>query len=188
VEDLTPTREPNEVMCRMNLDLDGILKVTAIEKRTGKSKYIIISNALKPINEAELTAAQERLKTLYSERSTDLEEAFAPNLQNDDYEQETCAIDVEDMESEDDMALASTDEILSEESFQRDPDLARLIQDAQSLITRSQQLLSEVHDEDKEEIISLHEQIKQGIAQQGKKSLIQAKQELEELLFFIEGK
>src|SRR5437660_10430323 len=36
VERLMPLDEPNEVMCRMNLDIDGILHVTAIEKRTGK--------------------------------------------------------------------------------------------------------------------------------------------------------
>ncbi len=48
VEDLTPTEEPNVVLCRMNLDLDGILHVTATEKRTGKSKHISIDSAPQP--------------------------------------------------------------------------------------------------------------------------------------------
>lgn len=36
VEGLTRTAEHNEVLCRMSLDLDGILKVSAIEKCTGQ--------------------------------------------------------------------------------------------------------------------------------------------------------
>ena len=32
IEGLRPTEEPNEVLCRMSLDVDGILHVTAIEK------------------------------------------------------------------------------------------------------------------------------------------------------------
>src|SRR2546425_2385920 len=50
VEGLTPTEEPNEVLCRMRLDLDGILEVTAVGKRTGKSKQITIANAVRARN------------------------------------------------------------------------------------------------------------------------------------------
>jgi molecular chaperone DnaK len=37
VEGLQPVAGPHIVLCRMRLDLDGILHVTAIEKRTGLS-------------------------------------------------------------------------------------------------------------------------------------------------------
>ena len=36
----------NEILCRMRLDLDGLLEVAAVEKRTGKSKQIAIANAI----------------------------------------------------------------------------------------------------------------------------------------------
>src|SRR5271166_1536775 len=48
-----PTQEPNEVLCRMSLDVDGILHVTAIEKETGKSKHISIARALREKSPAE---------------------------------------------------------------------------------------------------------------------------------------
>ena len=66
VEGLTETRDPNEVLCRMSLDVDGILRVTAIEKRTGKSKQITIQDALREKSEEEIAAARKRLEELFS--------------------------------------------------------------------------------------------------------------------------
>jgi molecular chaperone DnaK (HSP70) len=57
IRGLAEMEEPNEVHCRMRLDLDGILEVTAIEKGTGKSKNITISNARKPERLIPTTAA-----------------------------------------------------------------------------------------------------------------------------------
>ena len=188
IEDMTPTREPNEVMCRMNLDLDGILKVTAIEKRTGKSKYITISNALKPKSPEELASAQERLKNLYAERAADLEEAFAQNLQVDDPDQEALTAEAEVVDGDDDPDFNETDGNILEENLTRDPVQTKMFQEAQNLMTRSRRLLGEVHDEDKEEIINLHEQIEQALGRQDKESLSGSVAELKELLFFIEGK
>src|SRR5438874_5216805 len=68
VERLTPVDEPNEVMCRMNLDIDGILHVTAIEKLTGKSKQITITNALQARSDAEIANARKRIEDLYASR------------------------------------------------------------------------------------------------------------------------
>jgi molecular chaperone DnaK len=49
IEGLTGMEDPNEILCRMRLDLDGILEVAAVEKRSGKSKQITIGNALRSI-------------------------------------------------------------------------------------------------------------------------------------------
>ncbi|MBI3923962.1 MAG: Hsp70 family protein [Armatimonadetes bacterium] len=65
VEGLQPIAEANEVLCRMSLDLDGILHVTAVEKCTGLSREITISNALAIRSEEEMAAAAARLEELY---------------------------------------------------------------------------------------------------------------------------
>jgi molecular chaperone DnaK (HSP70) len=57
IRGLAEMEEPDEVHCRMRLNLDGILEVTAIEKGTGKSKNITISNARKPERLIPATAA-----------------------------------------------------------------------------------------------------------------------------------
>ena len=56
------------------------------------------------------------------------------------------------------------------------------------MLDRSRRLLGEVHDEDREELIDLHERIEQAIGGRDAKSLAAATEELRELLFFIEGK
>ena len=83
IEGLRPTEEPNEVLCRMSLDVDGILHVTAIEKETGKSKHITIARALQAKSPAEIAAAQERLKALYSSRAEEIEESSSEADQDD---------------------------------------------------------------------------------------------------------
>ena len=47
IEGLTAIEDANEILCRMRLDLDGILEVAAVEKLTGKTKHIRIENALR---------------------------------------------------------------------------------------------------------------------------------------------
>jgi molecular chaperone DnaK (HSP70) len=57
----------------MSLDIDGILKVTAIEKETGKSKQITIENALQPKSDEEIAEARNRLEALYATHTAGLE-------------------------------------------------------------------------------------------------------------------
>lgn len=72
IEDLSSTYRSNEVLCRMNLDIDGILNVTAIEKDTGKSKAITISDALETKSEEEILEIKKRLDALYKDDIVDI--------------------------------------------------------------------------------------------------------------------
>jgi molecular chaperone DnaK (HSP70) len=53
VEGLSKVPAGNEILCRMDLDLDGILRVTATEKRTGLAKHITIEGATTAMSAAE---------------------------------------------------------------------------------------------------------------------------------------
>ena len=92
------------------------------------------------------------------------------------------------VDGDDDPDFNETDGNILEENLTRDPVQTKMFQEAQNLMTRSRRLLGEVHDEDKEEIINLHEQIEQALGRQDKESLSGSVAELKELLFFIEGK
>ena len=167
VEGLTPIADLNEVLCRMDLDLDGILKVTAIEKMTGKSKYITISNALQPKTELELAAARERMSDLYAGRADGLDELdFAGAFAGQD---ETEFIDVQPQPGGED-------------------DVTQLVREAEDLLIRSRARLGEVHEEDKEEMIDLHEKIDEAVKAGNADAIADACNELKELLFFIEGR
>ncbi|HEY4001049.1 MAG TPA: Hsp70 family protein [Candidatus Xenobia bacterium] len=69
IGNLHEQEEPNEVLCRMSLDLDGILQVTAVEKQSGKQKSITIDGALKAKTELEVAAARSQSQALFALRS-----------------------------------------------------------------------------------------------------------------------
>ena len=64
IEGLSDVPSGNVILMRCDLDLDGILKVTALEKRTGLEKHIEIDNATARFESQELDAAKQRLATL----------------------------------------------------------------------------------------------------------------------------
>jgi molecular chaperone DnaK (HSP70) len=187
VEGLRPTRESNPVLCRMRLDIDGILKVTAIEKETGKTKQITIDNALKPKSDAEIAAAREHLDALFDGRKADLEDLFndhgdiqQENGENDDHG----VIEVPFHTIHGSREIPATGESGSK-VLEFNPSLSKAHQDAKALLERSRRLLDSMHAEDQEEAIDLHERIESAIAARDVKEVTGACEELKELLFFV---
>ena len=68
IEGLKPVAGPNPVLCRMRLDLDGILHVTAIEKETGLSKHVVDQRRHPPRDAAEIARGREELDRLFARR------------------------------------------------------------------------------------------------------------------------
>jgi molecular chaperone DnaK (HSP70) len=151
--------ESNEVLCRMSVDVDGILHVAAIEKDTGKSKQITIRDAFAAKSLEEIAAARKRLEQLYASR---LEEA----LDEDEAEVEAPRPRLVEMPSQE---LVGKDE-------------------AEKLLERSRGLLGKMHADDVEEAVALHERIAAAIAARDARELEDATAALRELLFFLEGR
>ena len=171
---LRPKPDQIEVLCRMQLDLDGILRVSAIEKETGKAKHITIAGALEPKTRTELAAAQHSLEDLFRSR-----------LRGDDAGIEAAEAEEEDVaegEPEADRVAGTAPEPAGE--GEAEP----AVQDALALLERSRSLLDTMHDEDKEEAVDLHEQIQAAIAARDLAALAKVVEELRELLFFVEGR
>ena len=174
VRGLTPMRDPNEVLCRMSLDLDGILHVTAIEKRSSLSKHVTIARALETKSESEIAAARERLEVLYSTWQGE-----------EELEAEEASLDAEGAEGIEDeeprVALAAPTENSPGEGDWS-------VSESRQLVERSRQLLEQMHEEDREEVINLNAQIETAIKAHDAGALKQAAHELRELLFFVEGR
>ena len=180
VTGLTEIEEPNEVLCRMSLDIDGILNVAAIEKRTGKTKQVTIQDALEPKSAEEIAAGRRRIEALYR---------IGPGLPG--MEEEIFAAGEEDIESAASLvpgaeAGASTD--ATSPTAADDGSWGEAAEQARRMVERSRSLLEKMHDEDKEEAIDLHEEIERAVAAQEPARLAQAMENLKELLFFVEGK
>ncbi len=76
VEGLSPVPAPNEILCRMDLDLDGILRVTATEKTTGLSKQTTIDRANAALGEPDLTKSRARVRELFGDTKEDDDDDF----------------------------------------------------------------------------------------------------------------
>jgi molecular chaperone DnaK (HSP70) len=175
IEGLRPKEELNEVLCRMSLDVDGILHVTAIEKETGKSKHITIARALQAKSPSEIAVARERLKALYSSRAEEAEESSSGTAPDDS------ALEGAEITSEEGTG-ESEDKVISVS-----PTPLEAEREASDLVERSRQLLDSMHPEDKEEAIELHERIQTAISSNDPEALKKATAALRELLFFVEG-
>jgi len=171
IEGLRPTEEPNEVLCRMSLDVDGILHVTAIEKETGKSKHITIARALQARTPSEIAEARERLKVLYSSR---IEERW--QAADEEVDLEGAAVTSAEGSGESERTATAVPRIPDE-----------VEREANDLFERSRRLLDTMHPEDKEEAIGLHERINAAISSNDPEALKEAVTALRELIFFVEG-
>jgi len=64
IEGLSDVPAGNVIVTTFSLDVNGILHVSSLEKRTGLEKHITIDNATARFEEQELDAARERLSVL----------------------------------------------------------------------------------------------------------------------------
>jgi hypothetical protein len=166
---LTETEDLNEILCRMRLDLDGILEVTSEEKLTGRSKQITIANAMQAKTPEEIAAGRKRIQDLFESR-------FGVDFNGSPGGEET---DTEIIEGEfEEMESGGT-------VVERIAVAGRA--EAESLMARSRKLLELMHEEDREEAIYLHERIGAAIESGDGEALAKASRALTELLFFMEG-
>ena len=63
---LADAKEGNEILVRFDLDLDGILTVTATEKLTGLEKNLKIDNVISRFRSADRESAKERLDAAFA--------------------------------------------------------------------------------------------------------------------------
>ena len=174
IDGLTRMDDLNEVLCRMSLDVEGILHVSAIEKRTGKSKQITISNALRARSEAEIKSGRQRLEELFSTRAgLDVDESAEKPL------------------AEDAIKTIANVELEAEHTNGKavpvDANWPALRHEAVELLQRSHELIGRMHAEDREEATGLQHAIETAVAQHDSRPLAEAVRSLKELLFFVAG-
>lgn len=174
IDELRPVEEANELLCRMSLDIDGILNVGAIEKATGHSAHITIQGALTPKSEEEIEESRSRMEELFSRRGEDLEEMLAAIGALNPPSEEIVETDV--ME-------ADEDEGEEEES----PGWIAKRERAERMLERSRSSLEKMHPDDREEAIGFHEDLEMALESKDAVALEEAISGLSELLFYVEG-
>jgi molecular chaperone DnaK len=165
IQGLAPVPAGNQIVVQLDLNLDGILKVTARERATGLQKQITIENALAQA-QAERALSQRRLEDLW-ERSRGEGE-------------------------EDDEGDGPPDFELEEEGGEL-PDLVpgpregqREAVQAKALLEKAERLLERVAAEDRAELERLMERIRTALTDRQWERLTEASNELADVLFYLE--
>ncbi|MDT8407504.1 MAG: Hsp70 family protein [Methylococcales bacterium] len=78
VENLKDVPAGNTITLTLELDLNGLLKVSAREKATGLEKTVTIDNAIARFEQEQLSDARQRVSDLFGEAAADESEATAP--------------------------------------------------------------------------------------------------------------
>nr|MBS0020831.1 Hsp70 family protein [Gammaproteobacteria bacterium] len=92
VEGLSKAPAGNPIVMRLFLDLDGVLNVSAKEKKAGLEKSITIDNALRRYAEEELEVARARIGALFEDEEETIEAAPAEALEEGEEAQSQHAV------------------------------------------------------------------------------------------------
>ncbi len=157
VKGLSMVPEGNEIVLNLDLDINGILKVTAIEKRTGLSKVVTMDTKnIKP--HLDIEQAQKNIASLLIDKSESDEE----------FEEE----EISDVNFK----------IIEGEGTDKQPLLAK----AKDLRKRAEKLLSSIGEEDAQEIRDLLDKSREAINAGDTKRLAEINTSLEDMIFYLE--
>jgi molecular chaperone DnaK (HSP70) len=70
IEGLKNVKEGDAIISTFSLDINGILHVTGMEKKTGKKESLRIDNAISRFQEEELEQAKQHIDTLFSDEDS----------------------------------------------------------------------------------------------------------------------
>ena len=157
----------NQIVVQCDLNLDGMLKVSAKEKVTGLSKQVTIENALARFDGAEISEARDRLDRLW--------DASVP-ANDDEYSEEDDA----DFEDDEDDNSAAPELVLGPREGQRETVQAR------ALLEKAERLLEKVPAEDKVELERMLNAVRHAITERQWEQVTKACNELSDILFYLE--
>ena len=179
IDGLTPVTGPNPVLCRMRLDLDGILHVTAIEKKTGLSKHVAITGATRPRDSGELAHGREELERLFAGRLKEDSEVVGQSIPP----VESAQVDAFGslVSPVPGSVVPTTTEYNSEAVAAPETEVA-------GMIARCRERIPSMHPDDQEEAIGLIEDLQAAVDSGDKEAVTTATKALNEFLFFVEGR
>jgi molecular chaperone DnaK len=158
LEGLSGVKQGNEILVRFDLDLDGILKVTASERATGLEERITIDNCVSKFRSTNHEEAKARIDKVFAEAGddADLAAAASPNS-----------------------LPMSGDRDLS-------PDLADAMEKARELIEKSEQLVEQASSEDGDEMKQLVDKLRSAISDKSLPAIESTMAQLDDLVFYLQ--
>jgi len=158
LEGLADVQRGNEILVRFDLDLDGILRVTATERATGLEKQLTVDNAITRFRATNREAAMARLAEVFESGGSS--GTVRPGR-------------------EDALSRSAADAGLSSE-------LKQTIAQCQELIVKAEQIAPRVNPEDAAEIRELVGRLRGAITDRCEAEIEDVLPKLEDLVFYLQ--
>jgi molecular chaperone DnaK len=173
IQGLAQVPAGNEILVQLDLNLDGMLKVTARERATGLQKQVTIENALARFEREERALARERLDRLWSESQPG-------EMEDLDGETEELDEDLAEMEEEMESPSGTPTLVPGPREGQREAVQAR------ALLEKAERLLEKVGPEDRADIEALMTRVRNALTDRQWEQLTRASNDLADTLFYLE--
>jgi molecular chaperone DnaK len=148
----------NEILVQFDLDLDGILKVNAVERSTGRRKELTINNTVTRFRAGNRQEALARVEAAFVGGSAAISEQKAPAATPE-------------------LALPSADLPAA---------MVQLINRCEELIVKSEELVKQSNPADAAEMRQLIEQLREAILRRSQADMQSAVAPLEDLVFYLQ--
>jgi molecular chaperone DnaK len=165
IEGLADVHAGNQIAVRLDLDLDGILHVTATERATGLARQVTIDNAMQRFRAKHRTDAVDRLDDLFEPTS---DESSPLHL----FSETEIEADLATPGPADEPGLA--------------PEVREAIRSADRLIERAERALPDANPEDASELIAMLKDLRAAIDRRAEADIRRISAELEDLIFYLE--
>ncbi len=157
LEGLADVKAGNEILVRFDLDIDGILKVSATEKATKLEQALTIDNAMSRFRDEDREEAQSRI-----------DDAFESGL-------------------EPGMTAAARQDPMTENAMEElSPELQQAIAKANELLSKSEQLSGDAAAADLEEMARLAERLASSIVKQSLEEIESHTAALDDVVFYLQ--
>ena len=165
IEGLAEVPAGNEILVRLDLDLNGILKVTATERHTGLAKHVVIDNATERFRKSQRSDAVDRLEAVFDT----LERPYQPHSAlmgptDDDDDEESDAMPEADL----------------------DPGLRQAVASAEALAAKAKALVPDANAEDAEELRAMLADLTAAVDRRAQDDIRAVSREIEELVFYLQ--
>jgi molecular chaperone DnaK len=170
IEGLAKVPSPNQILVRLELDLSGILKVTATERATGLAKQITIDSAMERFRTRERSDAVDRLEAVFS--------TVAEGEVDDDEDDSTILP----------FQAAGTPRSLDvkDHGEAMDPALRAVVEAARGLASKAARMIPDVGEEDASELRALLADLQTAIDHRSAERIQKVSREIEDIVFYLE--
>ena len=163
IEGLAEVPAGNQIMVRLELDLNGILKVTATERGTGLAKHVVIDNAMERFRLRQRSDALERLDAVFENLADESTALAAPDGLDQDHE----------------LSRATNEDAAT-------PAVRQATVSAHALLAKAKGLLPAANAEDAEELRAMLTDLEAALDRGEEDDIRAVSREVEELVFYLE--